>query len=124
MSIWGRMSASVLQVVVVVEVVFWHGDLPFGVVDVERGVANRKRSSPLSIRASLFFRWQGANFKEGERSLAVQPNRTPSRARKPRSKLYRYASLSHAFRVTRVSEAAREQVGRVRSVRQKSKPVD
>ena len=54
MSIWGRLSASVLQVVVVVEVVFWHGDLPFGVVDVERGVANRKRSSP-SLRASLFF---------------------------------------------------------------------
>lgn len=55
MSIWSRLSASVLQVVVVVvEVVFWHGDLPFGVVDVERGVANRKRSSPLSIRASFF----------------------------------------------------------------------
>lgn len=54
MSIWGRLSASVLQVVVVVEVVFWHGDLPFGVVDVERGVANRKRSSQPS-RVSFFF---------------------------------------------------------------------
>jgi hypothetical protein len=112
MSIWGRMSASVLQVVVVVEVVFWHGNLPFGVVDVERGVANRKRSSPLSIRASLFFRWQGANFKEGERSLAVQPNRIQvpsSRARvSPRSKLYRYASLSHAFGIIRVSTASRQ----------------
>lgn len=88
MSIWGRLSAGVLQVVVVVEVAFWHGDLPFGVVDVERGVANRKRSSPPSAFARLFFfRWQGANFKEGERSLEPLAKQNPgpflSRAGQP-----------------------------------------
>jgi hypothetical protein len=55
MSLWGRLSASVLQVVVVVEVVFWHGDLPFGVVDVERAWRIGKGHPPSLARGSLFF---------------------------------------------------------------------
>lgn len=125
MSIWGRLSASVLQVVVVVEVVFWHGDLPFGVVDVERAWRIGKGHPPAFARL-FFFRWQVQILRRP--SVRWQCSQTESRlslARvSPRSKLYRYASLSHAFGVMRVSEAAQEQVVRVGSVRQKSKPVD